>query len=108
MIYAVAGFKPGSATSSPSGSGGGPCADSTLQATMDEWLNSAIPLPEGTWHYEPWGRAVGTSPTTTVTAPLGKPDTTLSRCEWLRQLASQLPSKNLGTLAEYLTAHGYP
>jgi hypothetical protein len=69
---------------------------------MDDWLSRAIPLLDGNFRYEPWGRAVGTSTTTTLSTPLGKPDTTLSRCEYLLSRANALPSKNLGTLAEFL------
>jgi len=86
---------------------GGICANPRVQQLMDEWLNQAIPPhPEG-WnvHYESWGRLVGTTPTNTITVN-GKPDTQLSRCEWLWQQGPNLKSANgLGTLPEYVNAH---
>jgi hypothetical protein len=72
---------------------------------MDQWLNQAIPVIEGNVHYEPWGRVVGTTDTAVITAP-NKPDTTLTRCEYLLQNAPGLKSRNLGTLYEYLQKNG--
>ena len=91
---------------SPGGqTGGGPCADPRMQQVMDEWLGRAIPTAEGDLRYEPWGRAVGTTPSAVLTAP-NPPDTSLSRCEYLLQQAPGLPSRNMGTLQQYLQKNG--
>ena len=60
---------------------------------------------EGDLRYEPWGRAVGTTPSAVLTAP-NPPDTHLSRCEYLLQQAPGLPSRNIGTLQQYLQKNG--
>jgi hypothetical protein len=84
--------------------GGGICADPRTLAIMDEWLARAIPpqKPGESLRYEAWGRLVGRSLTATLTTS-GKPDTQLSRCEWLWAHASRLLSTNgLGSLQEYV------
>jgi hypothetical protein len=99
----------GSAAAPGGGSGGGnaggPCADPQTQVAMDEWLSRAQPIPAGNLRYEPWGRLVGTSSSAVITAP-NPPDTSLSRCEYLLQQAPGLPSRNIGTLQEYLQKYG--
>ena len=92
---AVAGLAPG----------GGPCANPRLQAAMDDWLARAVPTAAGDLRYEPWGRAVGRSPSAKISA-LPRPDTTLSRCDYLLRQAPGLPSRNLGTLLDFLKAAG--
>jgi hypothetical protein len=87
------------------GGTGGPCDNPKTLQFMDQWLNQAIPVMEGNLHYEPWGRVVGTTDTTVITAP-NKPDTTLTRCEYLLESARFLTSRNLGTLLEYLQKNG--
>lgn len=99
---------PGTGTGSSGGGtgGGGICADPRTLQIMDEWLSRAIPpQPAGSnLRYEAWGRVVGRSPSSTVTVN-GKPDTRLTRCEWLWQYSTQLSSTNgLGTLAEYVNS----
>lgn len=81
----------------------GICDDPRTLALMDEWLARAIPPqePGESLRYEAWGRLVGRSRTATITVS-GPPDTRLSRCEYLWQIAPQLRSTNLGTLRAYL------
>ena len=73
---------------------------------MDQWLAAAIPpqQPGESLRYDPWGRLVGQSLGSTITAP-SPPDTTLTRCEYLWARADQLQSTNLGTLKEYVDQH---
>jgi len=70
---------------------------------MDEWLAQAIPpqKPGESLRYESWGRIVGQSLSANLTVN-GTPNTTLSRCEWLWEMAAGLQSTNLGTLKEYV------
>ena len=78
--------------------GGGICFDPGTLLIMDEWLKEARP-PQRTGEalrYEPWGRVVGTGP-----AP-ARPQTKLSRCDWLWYQSTRLRSTNLGTLREYV------
>jgi hypothetical protein len=87
------------------GGAGGPCANPRTQQVMDQWLTQAIPTAEGNLRYEPWGRAIGTTPSARISVS-GPPDTHLSRCEYLLQQAASLPSRNLGTLQEFLQQNG--
>lgn len=64
-----------------------------------------MPTAAGDLRYEPWGRAVGRSPSAKISA-MQQPDTRLSRCEYLLQQAPGLPSRNLGTLLDHLKAAG--
>jgi protein gp37 len=83
---------------------GGICSDPRALAIMDEWLARAIPpqRPGESLRYESWGRLVGRSLTATVTVP-GKPDTPLTRCEYLWVNSPNLTSTSgLGTLRQYV------
>jgi hypothetical protein len=98
---ACASAAPGGKSSGSAAAGG--CANARTLAIMDEWLARATPLqqPGESLRYEAWGRVVGRSRSANLSVP-GKPDTSLTRCEWLWQLAPQLVSTNLGTLKKYL------
>ena len=84
---------------------GGICADPRTLAIMDEWLTRANPpqnqQPGWSVRYEPWGRLVGSTPSTNLTVS-GSPDTRMSRCDWLWYYAASFRSSNLGTLKEYV------
>jgi hypothetical protein len=81
----------------------GICDDPRILQIMDEWLSQAIPPqePGQSFRYESWGRLVGQSRSANVTENI-PPTTTLSRCEWLWEMAAGLQSTNLGTLKEYV------
>ena len=83
--------------------GGGICFDPQTLTLMDEWLKEASPpqRPGESLRYEPWGRVVGMSRTGEIAAP-PRPETPLSRCDWLWYHSTRLRSTNLGTLREYV------
>ena len=51
------------------------------------------------------GQGCRHAPSAVLTAP-NPPDTSLSRCEYLLQQAPGLPSRNMGTLQQYLQKNG--
>jgi hypothetical protein len=80
------------------------CADPRTIGFMDQWLSNAIPVANGNYHFDQWGRLIGQNANTSI-SNIGQPVdpyTWATRCNFLWSVAPQLNSKNLGTMMSYI------